>query len=147
MQVLQEVVYVSRAVEPQTAAALRRIVDTARMLNRRRDLTGVLAFSGSHFLQVLEGNEARLDELLRSLRRDARHDGLAVLSRKAVAHRRFGDWAMALVSGPELGARFESLASAAGAASTRADLTQLVDSLARHAGRCVDGAHSKFAPF
>ena len=56
MQSLEQVVYVSRAVEVAGPQALRRIVDTARMLNRRRDLTGVLAFSGSHFLQVLEGD-------------------------------------------------------------------------------------------
>lgn len=39
MKALEDVVYVSRTVEVQTAPALWRIVDTARMLNRRPDLT------------------------------------------------------------------------------------------------------------
>ncbi len=147
MQQLEEVVYVSRAVEPPSAAALRRIVDTARMLNRRRDLTGVLAFSGSHFLQVLEGDAPRLDELLASLRRDPRHRAVEVLSRGPVPRRRFGDWAMALVSSPEVGARIEALAAHAGTDPAAPELARLVDSLVQHAGRAHDGANSKFAAF
>lgn len=147
MQDLEEVVYASRAVGPQSAPALRRIVDTARMLNRRRDLTGVLAFSGSHFLQVLEGRASRLDELLGSLRRDSRHEALVILSRGQVPRRRFGQWAMTLVSSPELGACIETLAMAERCASAEAELPRLVDRLVRHAERIADGADSKFAAF
>ena len=125
--------------------ALRRIVDTARMLNRRRDLTGVLAFSGSHFLQVLEGDGAVLDALLESLRRDPRHDGLRVLGRTPISARRFGDWAMALVSSPELGTRIEALAGDAPEAP--AHLAEVLSSLVRHAHHRDDGASSRYTPF
>lgn len=145
MQSMEEVVYVSRAVEAQTPAMLRRIVDTARMLNRRRDLTGALAFSGSHFLQVLEGDGAALDALLELLRRDPRHDGLRLIGRTPIAVRRFGDWAMALVSSPELGARIEGLAG--GAVEASGQLAEVVASLARHAQRRDDGATSRYTPF
>lgn len=145
MQSLEEVVYVSRAVEVQDARTLRRIVDTARMLNRRRNLTGALAFSGSHFLQVLEGDGAALDALLAALRRDARHDGLRVLGRTPIAVRRFGDWAMALVSRPDLCAGIEALADDAVDASAR--LAEVVASLARHAQRRDGGATSRYTPF
>ena len=145
MQMLEQVVYVSRAVEAQDARTLRRIVDTARMLNRRRDLTGVLAFSGSHFLQVLEGDGAALDALLAALRRDPRHDGLRVLGRTPITARRFADWAMALVSSPGLCAHIEALADAT--ADAPVQLAELVASLARHARQRDDGATSRYTPF
>lgn len=145
MQQLEEVVYVSRALAVSLPGGLRRIVDTARMLNRRRDLTGVLAFSGSHFLQVLEGDAPALDALLAALRRDARHDNLRILSRSPIERRRFGDWAMALVASPEVAARIESLTAEVGDSSV--PLGDLIARLLAHAAHPHDGATSKFTPF
>lgn len=142
---MEQLIYVSRATGPVTEAGLRRIVDAARMLNRRRDLTGLLAFSGSHFLQVLEGDAAALDRLLESIRRDARHAGVTVLERGEIAGRRFGDWAMALVSSPAVEEHIASLGS--GAAVDTAALAQLVERLRRQADVLGEGANSKFAPF
>lgn len=142
---MEQLIYVSRAIGQVTAARLRHIVDTARMLNRRRNLTGVLAFSGSHFLQLLEGDAAALDRLLDSIRRDARHAEVRVLDRVEIGSRRFGDWAMALVSSPAVQQQIASLAS--GAAVDTVALDQLVQRLLRQADVLGDGANSNFAPF
>jgi hypothetical protein len=94
---LHRLLYVSRVAAPLTAAEVRLIVGQAQMFNRRRDLTGLLGFTGSHFLQVLEGEEAQLDDVMRSIARDRRHEGLRMLRHEAVQERRFGRWSMSLV--------------------------------------------------
>jgi hypothetical protein len=93
---LERLIYVSRA--PSSGEAeLQRIIGTSQVNNRRRDLTGALAYTGRHFVQVLEGDPQALSALLQSLQSDDRHDGLRVLMRRAVAQRKYDGWAMELV--------------------------------------------------
>jgi hypothetical protein len=105
---LHRLLYASRVAGRLSTAEVRLIVGQAQMFNRRRDLTGLLGFTGSHFLQVLEGEEAQLDDVMRSIARDPRHEGLRMLQRQPVQERRFGRWSMSLVesldAGDEIGA-------------------------------------------
>ena len=73
------------------------IVDVARSRNAALGLTGALMFTHSNFVQVLEGSQAALDELMDSIRRDRRHRDVRVLEEESLASRRFPGWAMAYV--------------------------------------------------
>jgi hypothetical protein len=75
------------------------IVRAAELRNASLELTGALLFSGTHFVQVLEGADEEVDVLLSSLQRDSRHRNLTVIVREPIASRRFADWRMAY-SGP-----------------------------------------------
>ena len=54
-------------------------------------------FNGTHFLQIIEGAERAIDDLLARLRRDPRHSGLEVRDERMVEARSFPDWSMELV--------------------------------------------------
>lgn len=54
-----------------------------------------MLFTGTHFAQVLEGEDASVELLMDALRRDPRHDQIRIARRAALARRRFGDFAMA----------------------------------------------------
>ena len=86
--------------KPQTAQTeIEAMVAKARISNAANDITGALLFTGTHFVQVLEGDAGPIDTLLRKLHADNRHDGLIVTNRASLIKRRFAGWDMAY-SGP-----------------------------------------------
>lgn len=91
---LEHLVYLSKARPGLSAVDVRAILGSAQVKNRRRDVTGFLLYSGRHFVQVLEGRPAELNELVRAIETDERHAGLHVLDRHPIRHRRYGAWAM-----------------------------------------------------
>ena len=76
---------------------LEDIHRTAREVNALEGITGLLVFNGTHFLQIIEGAEDAIDELVEKLRRDPRHTGFEVRDRQKVDTRSFPDWSMELV--------------------------------------------------
>jgi len=76
---------------------LEAIHRTARELNALDGITGLLVFNGTHFLQIVEGSQPAIDDLLSRLRRDTRHTGIEVRDERSVSARSFPDWTMELV--------------------------------------------------
>lgn len=95
-QDLQTLVYVSRnrVHEHDVHDEISRIEATARHRNEANGITGVLLFSGCHYLQVLEGTADRLDELVDRLARDGRHSDIKIVIREPISHRRYSNWSM-----------------------------------------------------
>ena len=94
---LKSLTYTSRAKLDLSADDLHDIHRTARELNSIDGITGLLVFNGTHFLQIIEGAEAAIDDLVARLRRDPRHSGLEVRDERKVEARSFPDWSMELV--------------------------------------------------
>lgn len=67
-----QLVYVSDALFPVDGVLLD-IVRTAEHANALHGLSGVLCYSRSRFVQLVEGERAPLVQLLQNLRRDLRH--------------------------------------------------------------------------
>ena len=96
---LQSLIYISESClsVPREEWQVDAIVDVSRHRNRDLDVTGALMFTHSNFVQVLEGSQSALDELMSSIRRDRRHRDVRVLEVEAIAARRFASWSMAYV--------------------------------------------------
>ena len=73
------------------------IVDVSRKRNQSIGVTGALMFAHTNFVQVLEGAQSALDELMASIRRDSRHRNVRVLEVERLTSRRFPEWTMAYV--------------------------------------------------
>jgi hypothetical protein len=93
---LKSLVYTSFARLDLTSEDLSAIHRTARDLNAIEGITGLLIFNGTHFLQIIEGGEDAVDELVERLRRDPRHSGLEVRDERRIEQRSFPEWAMEL---------------------------------------------------
>ncbi|MEM1116767.1 MAG: BLUF domain-containing protein [Bacteroidota bacterium] len=103
---LIQLVYASSAARPLNEDDLADILRASRRNNEAAGLTGVLLFSGSNFMQVLEGPAERVDETFRRVERDPRHRGVMVMMRHEITERAFPDWAMGCrVVPPGLGVR------------------------------------------
>jgi hypothetical protein len=76
---------------------LEAIHRSARDLNALDGISGLLVFNGTHFLQIIEGAEDAIDDLVERLRRDPRHTGFETRDERRIAARSFPDWSMELV--------------------------------------------------
>ncbi|MFD1034435.1 BLUF domain-containing protein [Sphingomonas hankookensis] len=93
-----QLIYVSTARAGATID-LGQILACSERNNRRDGITGLLHHRGRRFLQALEGEAAMVEATYARIAADPRHFAMVVLSRREVAAREFGDWAMAADDG------------------------------------------------
>jgi Sensors of blue-light using FAD len=91
------VLYVSRAVGPQTTTVTASILQKAREYNTANAITGVLCQGQGLFLQVLEGDRSQVNRLYARIVADQRHQDVELLHLEEISRRRFGEWSMAHV--------------------------------------------------
>ena len=94
---LTSLTYTSLARLDLQASDLEAIHRTAREQNALDGITGLLVFNGTHFLQIIEGAEDAIEDLVERLRKDPRHNGFEIRDRRQVDARSFPDWSMELV--------------------------------------------------
>lgn len=93
----RSVTYTSVARPDLQTCDLEAIHETAQRENAARDITGLLIFNGTHFLQILEGRSEQLAQLIENLRRDVRHTRVEVRHDDPMEERSFPGWSMELV--------------------------------------------------
>jgi hypothetical protein len=94
---LKTLTYTSRARLDLGDEDLTAIHQSARHLNALDGITGLLLFDGSRFLQIVEGAEDAIDNLVERLRMDPRHSAFEVRDERYVERRSFPDWSMELL--------------------------------------------------
>jgi hypothetical protein len=95
---VQHVLYRSKARQPMSPDQLTELLEESRTWNEQHQITGLLCYSSDgHFVQVIEGPAAEVNELFARIRQDTRHYSVTALSQKASSTRWFADWKMALV--------------------------------------------------
>lgn len=105
---MHHLIYMSMASWPMTDAELGELLAQAQRGNARRGITGALVYGDGQFMQLMEGEQADLEELYAHFGHDHRHKGLFKLADRAIAERRFSEWSMAFRV--VLSAEFEQLA-------------------------------------
>jgi hypothetical protein len=94
-----------------SAARLNEIVALSRRNNERNHLSGMLLFTGAHFLAILEGHEWDLNKLWLRLERDDRHCDLIRIGDELCGKRWFPEWMMAYTDHAVVGPQIEKLRS------------------------------------
>lgn len=74
---------------------LSRILHVARTRNRSKNITGCLLFSDRYFVQLLEGERARVSKLYSQIAADTRHRDVELVEVQPIETRDFADWDMA----------------------------------------------------
>ena len=96
-----QLVYISTARTPISAALCEDILAVSRRNNRVWDISGLLVAGRKRFLQALEGPEAEVRATYDRIAADPRHFACVILSDRHVDQRQFGDWAMAYTPSDE----------------------------------------------
>jgi len=94
---LIRLIYVSKAVVPQSRTLTDSILRKAHAWNTQNDVTGVLCEGQGVFLQVLEGERRKVTDLYARIHADPRHKDLELIHCECITQRRYGDWSMAHV--------------------------------------------------
>jgi len=94
---MRQIIYrsISTAPDAQAATAIPAIVRQAAPRNGIEGISGLLYAEGDSFLQVVEGTDEAIDDLLERLDNDDRHRNLRILVDREIDEREFGDWTMA----------------------------------------------------
>ena len=77
-----------------STADLSRLLEECREYNAAHGVTGMLLYSNETFIQVLEGEDRVIDELLDRIEEDARHTDIKLLSRRRIEKREYSGWSM-----------------------------------------------------
>lgn len=93
-----QVIYSSVSSTPLEIDDLEDILESAQIANASEGITGALVYVDGHFLQVLEGEQKSVEDLMRRIVKDLRHEAVDVLHAGEVAEATFRDWQMAYVS-------------------------------------------------
>jgi hypothetical protein len=89
--------YVSRAVGPQTTTVTAQLLAEAQAFNHAHAIGGVLCQGQGLYLQVLEGERSAVNRLIARIMTDPRHQDVQLLSLEEITERRYPDWSMAHV--------------------------------------------------
>lgn len=76
---------------------LENLLEVSRARNASLGVTGALLFNEGRFLQVLEGGEADVRAIYKSICADRRHTGVTLIFAGPAARRHFRRWSMAFV--------------------------------------------------
>jgi hypothetical protein len=98
---IRQVVYISQATGTFTESELNDLVEVSRRKNKKHGITGALLYLENAFIQVIEGEDAAIGQLLEELHTDIRHQNIAVLSDKLAQARNFQNWSMGIVKAAE----------------------------------------------
>jgi len=91
---LISITYNSSAAVPFSEGELLELLTLSRENNTAQGVTGLLLFKRGKFLQVLEGDERRVRDLLGRIEKDPRHYQVEELRWEVIKERRFPDWSM-----------------------------------------------------
>jgi len=97
---LNELIYTSVATPVGADVDVQGLLKTCERNNRRDQISGLLLFDGTRYIQILEGTDAKLDDLFGRITADTRHEMVELLHRGPVSERAFADWRMAYEAMP-----------------------------------------------
>lgn len=88
------IMYYSAAIGRPSTEALEAILAKARVNNQRDKISGLLMYHDGAFLQILEGEEAKVAALYEKIHADTRHCDVMKVFETQVGQRLFNDWGM-----------------------------------------------------
>jgi hypothetical protein len=87
-------IYASTAAATFKESDIPALLEHARAANSERALTGMLLYIEGGFFQVLEGDDAAVDDVYTRINRDPRHSKVTLIIREPIAARDFSEWTM-----------------------------------------------------
>jgi hypothetical protein len=92
---IHQLLYVSAASEKIDEPEIDRILALSRKNNPAQEITGVLLFRGGIFLQLLEGEKNKVEQLFAKIEKDPRHNHIIRVLEVDSNERIYTDWSMA----------------------------------------------------
>lgn len=102
---IHRLIYRSVVARPVRFQDVEAIAEISAKNNSKVGVSGMLVYTPSHFLQVLEGDKDAVETVYNRVKKDPRHQMIKTLAVETTAERAFGNWGMrATMPSAELGA-------------------------------------------
>ena len=88
------VIYTSSATAPFSREELEELLQKSRRNNMATDLTGMMIYKDGNFMQLVEGPERAVRDLMGKISRDPRHGNFTILMEGPILQRSFETWSM-----------------------------------------------------
>lgn len=88
------IIYVSTAAIGFDSDALTALTLHANSKNDKNDITGMLVYNGELFMQLLEGEEQNVSDILDIIAKDKRHTNVTIIRKEDIVARECPDWSM-----------------------------------------------------
>ena len=99
---MYQIIFAGLALTPFTQPDLDQLLARSREKNQMMNITGLMLYKDSCFIQVIEGPDKHVQDLWASIEMDFRLQTTACFSSKAIVKREFGDRPMAFTNIPAL---------------------------------------------
>ena len=120
-----QIIYSSEASTPMQTDDLEELLDHARRSNGEKGITGALVYAEGIFMQILEGDRPKLQDLMAKIRKDVRHETVVVLRECEIPSKVFGSWKMAYVGAtPQQVAKWAGLSVATGTTESMSEICE-----------------------
>jgi len=96
---LFQVVY--HSISLTDAAGEQSILNTSRLNNAKKGISGCLIACNGQFLQILEGPQDVILDLVNLIRNDNRHEGFVIMKMSMIKEKMFENWSMASYAADE----------------------------------------------
>jgi hypothetical protein len=93
-----QLIYVSDKKNTFVPSDVDCILSSARKKNEKHGITGLLVELPQHFIQIIEGNQDKVEFIFKLISEDTRHHNLRVLLAKNTRAREIESWAMGFSS-------------------------------------------------
>lgn len=93
---MKELVYISEGKSHFDSVLIDDMLSKARQHNAQHNITGVLICDKrKRFIQVIEGEAEKVDQLYSNIQQDERHDAVLLIHEADIESRNFEKWTMA----------------------------------------------------
>ncbi len=91
---MYRIIYKSRSIGEVNWDVVKDILHNCEENNTKREITGILLATGSHYLQVLEGRYEDVNHTFMKIVHDERHGDIQLISFNIIEARLFSHWGM-----------------------------------------------------
>ena len=91
---LRRIIYTSKATSEYNKRDLLDLLHESRGYNSIDNISGVLMHRDGYFLQIIEGEDSLVEDLVKRIANDTRHDDIKIINDALVETRLFPDWSM-----------------------------------------------------
>lgn len=88
------IVYFSSAVKPFSEEDILVILEQSRRNNAENNITGMLLYMDESIIQILEGEQKAVENLLARIQQDTRHRDIVAVFKRPIKERLFDAWSM-----------------------------------------------------
>lgn len=89
------VIYQSKARENFTISEIEKMLIKAKAFNSKNEITGCILYCQNRFIQIIEGEKEKIDNLYDKIKSDSRHYKVTTLFHEATEESLWDDWSMA----------------------------------------------------